>query len=232
MFTAIALLALSPVFAQQVIDAPVDHLFVPSGFDNNDNVEVVVTGYFPNPCYKRNDVKVDVRGDVVDIKVTALVSDDKSAACAAMIVPFKETVNVGNLQAGDYKVNVNRSTRFEINEEMAVVEAASQNQDDHLYAMVDYIELGFMGGESGSAQLVGWKLSDCLELERVEYVPNKKDTVTILPIMKRVREFCPMKMTPLIIPVAFNPESFSNDKILLMSRTVDGRSVNTIVEKK
>ena len=27
-----------------VVEAPIDHVFVPNGFDNNDHVEVVVTG--------------------------------------------------------------------------------------------------------------------------------------------------------------------------------------------
>ncbi|MBY0517280.1 MAG: hypothetical protein K2P81_10245 [Bacteriovoracaceae bacterium] len=235
MLSVFALILAAPLFAQapQVIEAPVEHLFIPAGFDNNDNVELVVTGHFPNPCYGRNDVTVDVRGDVVDVKVTSLVrGDEKSAACAAMIVPFKEVIPVGNLQGGDYKVQVNASTRFEIKENLKIEEAASQNQDDHIYALVDYIELGFLGGESGSAMLVGWKPSDCLELDRVEYVKNGKDTVTILPIMKKVSEFCPMKMTPLSIPVAFNPGEFSYEKILLMSRTIEGKSVNALVEKR
>ena len=30
---------------------PVDHIYVPTGFDSNDTVEVVVTGYLPNLCH-------------------------------------------------------------------------------------------------------------------------------------------------------------------------------------
>ncbi len=235
MLTLLALLVSAPLYAQapRVIDAPVDHLFVPSGFDNNDNVELVVTGYFPNPCYGRNNVEVKVQDDVINVRVTALVrQDQKAEACAAMIVPFKEVVPVGNLQGGDYKVVVNANTRFQQQDSLKVTEAASQNQDDHIYAVVDYIELGFLGGESGSAQLVGWKPSDCLEVDHVEYVSNGKDTLSILPIMKKVRDFCPLKMVPLTIPVTFNPESFSHQKILLMSRTIEGKSVNTIMERQ
>jgi hypothetical protein len=38
-------------FVSQVsaaLPSPVDHLFVPKGFDNNDEVEVIVTGKFPS----------------------------------------------------------------------------------------------------------------------------------------------------------------------------------------
>ena len=59
-----------------VVEAPLDHLFVPNGFDNNDNVEVVVTGKFPNPCYVRNSYKVKIQEDQIKIDVTSLSMDD------------------------------------------------------------------------------------------------------------------------------------------------------------
>ena len=31
---------------------PVSHLYVPDGFDSNDNVEMVVSGILPNLCHK------------------------------------------------------------------------------------------------------------------------------------------------------------------------------------
>jgi len=233
MLSLLALLTSLSVYAQapQVVDAPVEHLFVPAGFDNNDNVELVVTGHFPNPCYSRSIVDVDVVGDLINVKVTALVRDEKTSACAQMLVPFKEVVNVGNLQGGQYKVAVNAGSPFELKDGLFVEEATSQNQDEHIYAMVDYIELGFMGGQTGSAQLVGWKPSDCLELDRVEYLSNGKDTLSVLPIMKRVREFCPLKMVPMNIDIKFDADAFSYQKILLMSRTIEGRSVNSLVER-
>lgn len=229
-FTLLALLS-APLQAQtQVIDAPVDHVFVPAGFDNNDNIELVVTGLFPNPCYKRNDVKVEVNDDIIDIKVTSIMTDDqKSTMCAAMVVPFKENVLVGNLQGGDYKIVVNRNTANELKSSIKVTEATSQNQDDHLYAMVNHIDLGFTGGTTGSAFLVGWRTSDCLELDRVEYLSNGVDTLSVMPIMKKVREFCPMKMTRLYVPIKYNPEEFTHSKLLIMSRTLEGRSVNNLV---
>jgi len=67
------LLFSSAVFAQPVIiSAPVEHLYVPTGFDSNDSVEVIVTGNFPNACYSRNNVEVKMTGDIIDIKVTSI----------------------------------------------------------------------------------------------------------------------------------------------------------------
>lgn len=220
------------IFAQtpSVVDAPVDHLFIPSGFDNNDNVEVVVTGKFPNPCYIRNKVEVDVKNDVIYIDISSLSKEEKSA-CENIKVPFSETVTVGNLQAGDYKIFVNKGTEFELKGKLDVAVSSSTSVDDHLYAQVDYVNLGFTGGLSGDAILVGSSVSPCLALDRVEYVSNKLDTYSILPIMKKVSNNCPEKKTPIEIPIKFDPKKLSSDKILLFVRSIEGKSVHAFVDK-
>ena len=84
----------------EIVSAPVNHLYIPAGFDSNDSVEVVVTWEFPNSCFSRNEVKVAVQEDIIDISINA-ISNDKSfpaIRCAQMVIPFKEVVNVGNLQ--------------------------------------------------------------------------------------------------------------------------------------
>lgn len=228
------LLLASQLMAQtpSVVDAPLDHLFVPEGFDNNDNVEVVVTGKFPNPCFTRNKVEVNVNGDTIKIDVTSLSKEEQNLRlCEDLKVPFSEVVTIGNLQAGDYKLIVNQATPFELKGEIKVGEAASNSIDEHLYAQVDYVELGFTGGLSGDALLVGHSVSPCLVLDKVEYLSNKKDTYSILPIMKKISSDCPEKRSRIQIPVKFNPKALKNDKILLFVRSIDGKSVQAFVEK-
>lgn len=228
--SALLLLGSLNCFATEVIVAPVDHVFVPQGFDSNDSVEVVVTGTFPNTCYSRNQVEVKIVNDVIKVDINALNNTKKGKNCAQMMIPFKEVVSVGNLQGGKYSIVVNEKSKYELNDKIQVTTASSNNVDDHIYALVEYIELGFV--ESGDAILMGWTPSDCLELDHVEYVSNGKDTLSILPIMKKVSDFCPMKMMPMNIPVKYDRNAFSSDKILLYTRTIEGKSVNTLVNTR
>lgn len=209
------------------VTSPVDHLFVPKGFDNNDNVEVLVSGTFPNPCYSRNKVEVDVKDEKIDVTVTALVNKSKDKNCDAMEVPYMENVTIGNLQAGDYQISVNKK----IEEKLEIGEASSNSVDDHLYAMMDYIELGFTGGASGDVLLVG-RTTDCLAFDRLEYISNGKDTLSLLPIMKRVSQTCSNEKKILSVPVKFNPQEFIHSKLVLFVRTLDGKSINALVEKE
>lgn len=215
-----------------VIPAPLDHLFVPAGFDNNDNVELVVSGHFPNTCYSRNKVDVKVADDQINVRVTAFTRRDSSEKCIDMVVPFTEVVTVGNLQAGNYKVVVNEAPGAKgLHDTLNVTESRSNSMDDYIYAQVDYIDLGFTGGLDGSAFLAAELPSPCLEFDRVEYLSNGKDTVSIMPIMKQLSDFCPMKMVPYQIPVKFDLASLPAKQVLLFGRTVDGKSVSKIINK-
>lgn len=215
-----------------VVEAPVDHVFIPSGFDNNDHVEIIVTGKFPNPCYVRNTYQVKVVNDTVKVDVTSVSMDDPAnTKCEPLKIPFTEVVTVGNLQGGAYKVVVNGGGKFEKREKLDIGMANSNSVDENIYAMVDYIELGFTGGASGEALLVAQSPSPCLVFDRVEYKSNGKDALSVLPIMKKVSSSCPEKAERLEIPVKFNPKGFNSDKLLLFVRTIEGRSVHTILSR-
>lgn len=225
-----ALMSLN-VYAQvpTIVEAPVDHAFVPVGFDNNDNIEVVITGKFPNPCYTRNKVEVKVKDDQIDVTISSLHKPNPAMTlCEPLKVPFTEVVTIGNLQAGDYIINVNNKLK----EGLEVATSNSQSVDDHLYASVEYVELGFTGGLSGDALLVGKNISSCLELDHVEYVSNGKDTYSVLPIMKKVSDYCPEGNKRIEIPLKFDVNGLKNDKILLFVRSIDGKSIHSIIDKE
>ncbi len=215
--------------ASQVVLSPLDHLYVPAGYDSNDAVEVVVTGAFPNPCYSRNQVEVRVKDALIDIRVTSLApaSGPKSASivCPQMIVPFKEVVSIGNLQGGKYLVRVNAQGRNKLLDTLTVAEASSSAIDDHVYSAIEWVE------QKGANQFVlhGVRYSPCFELADIKAVSNGKDTVSLLPIMRQVSDFCPMKGMPVSYPVRLDFSSLKTRRPLLHVRTLDGKSVNSIV---
>lgn len=216
----------------EVIISPVDHLFVPQGFDNNDNVEVVVTGKFPNPCFIRNKIDVVVKEEKISITVTALKrEDERSELCEPMTVPFTEEISIGNLQGGDYEIVVNEGSRYVQKDSLTVGISRSESVDDHLYPIVEYVELGFTGGLSGDAVLYAKTPSDCVVFDHVEYISNKKDTIAILPVMKKTGTVCHERIARIEIPIRFNVRSLPHSDVLLYVRSIEGKSVNAIIQK-
>jgi hypothetical protein len=106
-----------------------------------------------------------------------------------------------------------------------VHEAASNSVDDNVYAALEYVEKK----SQNDFVLHGWKYSNCMELNEVKVVSNQKDTLSILPIMKKVSDHCPMKGMPVAYPVKLDFSSLKMNQPLLHVRTMDGKSVNSVV---
>jgi len=212
------------VFATQKVLVPADDLFIPKGFDSNDNVEVVVRGHLPNLCYKSPSVTVDsIKGSEVTLKVEALYYGGNDQVCAEMIVPFTETVSLGVLDASKYNIKVKDATRQEMTDKLVVAESTSNSVDQFLYAQVDYVEKSL---DSRTVALVGYNPSDCLELEKIVVDDNGTNTFSVLPVMRQVREYCPMKMVSYRYEFTV-PKTLKSDIVLLHVRSLEGKSVNT-----
>ena len=203
---------------------PIDAIFSPVGFDSNDSSEIVVSGWLPNLCHKAPKTDFTVKGNKIDIKVTALKYDSTNPFCPEMIVPFVKSVEIGVLDKGKYEITVNGKTPYSKKSEIKIDESSSNAIDDFIYANVEYIdqEIG-----SNTISLKGYNPSDCLELEEVKFVSNGINAYSILPVMKKVRDFCPMKLVPFTHEVEV-PQTLKTSKVLLHVRSMDGNSVNSL----
>lgn len=212
------------LLAAEVVNVPVDQLFIPQGFDSNDNVEVVVSGHLPNLCYKSPYIRIVSKNDKeIVLKVEATYQAPADQSCAEMIVPFLETFSLGILDSGNYKVKVNALADAGQNANLKIAEATSNAVDQFIYAQVDYIE---KSSSSRTVILAGYNPSECLELEKIVVEHNGKDTFSILPIMRQTSDFCPMKMVPFKYEVEV-PKVLAADIVLLHVRSLEGKSVNT-----
>ncbi len=218
----------APIFAFSGIPeekkVPIEHVFIPSGFDDNDTVEIVVTGFLPNLCHKSPKATVLMKGRDIEINVTSLYYHESNPFCPEMVVPFMETVSLGLLRDGRYNVSVNGNSEFASSSILEIERASSSAVDEYNYAYVDYV-----AKEAGSniVELKGYHVSDCFVLDSIDYRSNGKDTYSILPKLRQVRELCPMKLTPFSYEFRV-PQELKTPRVLLHVRTLNGKSHNTI----
>lgn len=203
---------------------PIKHIYSPRGFDSNDNTEILVTGFLPNLCHKSPFTKVKIKKNRIDITVKALKYDSSNPYCPEVIVPFMESVKVGLLDKGFYDIRVNGKSVFEKRGGIYVAESTSDAVDDYIYANVEYIEK-VQGTQK--VLLKGYNPSDCFVFDKVQFFSNNVDTYSILPKMKKVSDFCPMKMTPFTYEVEV-PKDLKREQVLLHVRVMNGKSVNTL----
>ena len=213
----------------QLQTVPVKHVFAPEGFDDNDESQVVVTGYLPNLCYKAPRANTVVSNKTVDVTISALKEQAPGTMCLQAIVPYMEVVSLGVLDKGMYDVKVNRATNTPGLADLKVTAAPSSAIDDFIYAAVDNVEV--IPG-TRTATLRGFNPSDCFALDEVKMVSNNKDTFSVLPILKQVHQVCPMKLVPFEYRVEVPQGELNAESILLHVRVMNGKSVNAVFDNR
>lgn len=76
--------------------------YIPSGFDSGSDAFTVVSGLFPNSCYRIKAAEVNHVGPALhEVTTYATVTE---GLCLMVLVPFNKEVRLGRLDAGDHKV--------------------------------------------------------------------------------------------------------------------------------
>lgn len=225
---AVAALSLlgGAVHAGNAVKLSVDHVFAPKGFDSNDETAVMALVWVPSPCYSKPEATAKRKGNTVSVTVTSV--EKKNEACIQMAYPALVTVGLGQLDEGDYRVVVNGRTASQKEEKLSISKASNFSIDDFTYARVSHVSVD---DASMTATLSGVNPSDCLELDRINFISNDKDTVAVLPIMKQVKSDCERKAVP--FNYTFDvPRGLPSKDVLLHVRSLEGSAVNELVSLK
>lgn len=85
---------------EQVIS--INDAYIPSSFDSSSDAFVVVSGLFPNTCYRFRDAKVDHVGSALhEVRAYAMVTE---GLCLMVLVPFSKEVQLGKLAVGAHTI--------------------------------------------------------------------------------------------------------------------------------
>lgn len=79
-------------------------VFVPGGFDSNSDSYVVLSGMFPNGCYKWSGADVSHEAD--NVHVISGAARVSQGMCPMVIIPFTKEVRLGKLGVGTHSIRV------------------------------------------------------------------------------------------------------------------------------
>ena len=218
----------------------VDHVFVPpTGFDDNDQVGLVLDGMLPNGCWEPSETEVTVEDEFV-VKVRQFAIWSEKMLCAQpnnlpdfldAQVPYTLEIPLGRMRAGSYTVRHKVGTS-PASRDFAVDKAESASVDNHHYAPVEnvYIKGGVVQkGRKGKAILTGNLTSTCMEISEVKIV-RQGDVTVVLPVVKdRSTEgvMCAAMLTPFEAKVELGKFE-TKGRFLLHTRAMNGRAVNRV----
>lgn len=217
-----------------LVTAPVEKAFVPMGFDGNDNVEVIVHGHFANTCYKVGPAKasVDYATSTVTVDATAYVY--AGLMCAQVLVPFTESVSLGTVRPGTYRVVVKDRPTAETTD-LVVVEATTDSPDDFLYAPVEEAGLRVRADGQQLVRIEGsypYTFVGCMVVKELRIIRTPGNVVVVQPIAELLTggpacdEQHGAKNFVIETPVR---EALEPGEYLMHVRALSGRSVNRVV---
>jgi hypothetical protein len=212
----------------QLINVGAKYVFAPPGFDNNDNVQIVVHGELPSTCYKAVHPAVRINHASRTVYVAALAYYYTGSFCLDVMVPFTQTVDLGLLSAGHYQVieTSPKGTIFRSNLPIAI--AKSPLPDEVLYAPVQNASVEKLGSQA-NLLISGTFPSDCLELQQVRVLNRVSKIIEVLPIaVQKPGTQCRPGATPFEARVTL-PRVAPGDTLIHI-RSMNGRSLNLVEE--
>lgn len=227
----VAFLVLVPalVWAVEQIDYAPSEVFVPVGFDDNDNTQVVLDGIFPNTCYKVSEPSVEVDKTNKKIQIVDKALYHKGSVCLYMLVPYFKTVNLGVLPEAQYDVEIrDASGRFVKAASVNVAKATTSNPDDYLYAPVEEVVVD-QSGAAPKLILRGNFTQSCLRVKevKVSFHKDPNNVMVVQPIAEEDGSVCKEVSKPFVERIELD-EALSG-KTLIHVRSLNGQALNRMI---
>jgi len=219
-----------PFPAPELVKNPSDEIFAPPGFDDNDNVQVVLQSQLINTCYKvaQPEVNVDRANHLITVASQAYVYE--SSWCLQVLIPVTQTVDLGILPAGHYRVvEYNTVGRLVHDVSLPVEVSITAAADDFLYAPVKNAKINL--GAAGSPKtlvLSGTFSSDCLEMQEVKLLHRIPNVIEVLPVAAyKTGTTC--KPNPKPFEVSVTLPAVEPGETLVYVRSLNGQSISEVV---
>ena len=209
----------------------VPHLaLAPLGFDDNDNAQVVLSGVFPNTCFRVGPVTSQVDASHQRIIISNEAYFYPSSWCLQVFVPYTQTVNLGPVKAGNYDVVVKSREGDLISKgSLTVAVSTHTDPDDYLYAPVKDVSIED-SAQGKALVLKGTFDYDCFTFKEVKVQQTAPNVVVVLPILNEVNAdtACKPQTSAFEKRVAL-PKGLQGSTLIHV-RALNGQSLNPIIE--
>ncbi len=217
-----------------LVDAPVEKVFVPQGFDDNDKVELIVHGFFTSSCYKMGPAQASVNEISRTIEIQAQAFYYPQALCTQLITPFIKSVELDrHLIAGIYTISVKNSPNASAIT-LKIVPATRDDADDYFYAQVNSVSIDTLANGTRELVLKGqhpYLLIGCVKLDKILTVVGDDNTIVIQPIAKIVYDDeCRGAVNNRFeYRQAFEEKLESGNTYLIHVRVLNGNAINALI---
>jgi hypothetical protein len=76
-------------------------VYIPGGFSSTTDAFVIVSGMYPNSCYKWSNAEINHSSSSLH-EVRAIADVAQGTMCLMVLIPYQKEVNLGRMQAGEH----------------------------------------------------------------------------------------------------------------------------------
>lgn len=213
----------------KLVSVTPENAFVPPGFNNRENAQVVLTGELVNTCFKIGPTAVSIDSANKKVFLTQQAYFFNGCFCADIVTPYVQTVNLGVLPAGNFQVLVlNGNHQFVEKAALPIAVGMGPGPDDRLYAPV---EEAFLDQTSPSATpaliLRGTFTTSCMDLDHVQVLYRIPNVIEVLPYAEyKPGANCVQTSRPFEAQVVL--QSPWHGSSLVHIRSLNGQSINKV----
>lgn len=235
-----------------VLVVPPRAIFVPGGFDDNDKVQIVVSGVLPSACYKSGPVStsIDHKNKQILIKNQTY---KYSGNCLQMVDTYEQTLDIGIVPTGRYSVialgappsglRLSSVTAGPnpgvVMGSLTVKQAKSTLADEVTYMPIKAIQIIDRGADYVVVQLRSRFSAACMSLDTIRVVHDEirnPRVFELLPIAKIERPETCQAGTRLFdsaettLQTTVKLTGFLAGQSLIHVRSLNGSSINELVD--
>lgn len=198
------------------------NLYVPRGFDTNDNVQITAEGSFSSSCFKVAPaiVKVDEANKIISLEAQAY---RYGGLCMQTMIPFQQVIDIGIIKtSGTYKVQTPQGVTLTT---MDVKGSTSEQADDFFYAPVQRLSF-----DDKKLNLVELRIEfnhSCMKVAEVK-IDKQENVIVVQPIVKLDHKFgCAVGYFPTTVTVDLG--EMKRGRYLLHVRSSGSQAYNQVV---
>jgi len=210
----------------KTVTVAIQKAYIPTGFDDNDRAQITIEGSFPNTCYKVGPyaTKVDPQTRTVTIQQQAYLY---KGVCLQVMVPFNQTIDLGLMNTGEYKIV--DSTKGSALGNIEIDKATKSEADEFLYAPMTDAYITSDPETSNHTLIINGAFTDrCTVFEDIK-VHYTNDVIIVQPIVKHIAERgCGQQKTRFTKTVELKKDL--TGVYLLHVRSMNGQAINKIVD--
>ncbi len=236
---SIFMLTASGAVANEIVEVPIEKVLVPSqGFDNNDQIQIVIHGNLPDTCHLLSNYKLE-RLSKGQIRIRQFAVRLSQGYCRPtepipphfmLHIPFTTEIPLGQLPASPYQIIFKDPSGGARVRNFQVAAARSPSIDEYPYASVTDTSGApiIKAGAPTSVEMHGILNSSCVQLKGVKAV-KLNDVFVVMPTVEiNSKEMC----LDVIRPWSYKLElgALTEGHYLVHVRGMNGSSINHVFQ--